>query len=88
MRSRRRTSSSTGRTWPSAGCDEAVYSERAIEIYEELGDLDRLAWVLNNLGGLAYLRRALGRGSSTLAERARDDVPADRRRDARRRSRR
>jgi class 3 adenylate cyclase/tetratricopeptide (TPR) repeat protein len=30
---------------------EAVYSERAIAIYEELGNLDLLAWVLNNLGG-------------------------------------
>ena len=50
--------------------DEAVYSERAIEIYEELGDLDRLAWVLNNLGGLTYLR---GRWDEALelAERAR-----------------
>ena len=50
--------------------DEAVYSERAIEIYEDLGDLDRLAWVLNNLGGLTYLR---GRWDEALelAERAR-----------------
>ena len=35
--------------------DEAVYSARAAEIYERLGDLDRLAWVLNNQGGRAYL---------------------------------
>ena len=35
--------------------DEAVYSARAVEIYERLGDLDRLAWVLNNHGGRAYL---------------------------------
>ena len=51
--------------------DEAVYSARAIEIYEELGDLDRLAWVLNNLGGLTYLR---GRWDEALqlAERARE----------------
>lgn len=50
--------------------DEAEYSERAIEIYEELGDLDRLAWVLNNFGGLTYLR---GRWDEALelAERAR-----------------
>lgn len=50
--------------------DEAVYSARAIEIYEQLGDLDRLAWVLNNLGGLVYLA---GRWNETLelAERAR-----------------
>ena len=51
--------------------DEAVYSERAAEIYEELGDLDRLAWVLNNLGGLDYLA---GRWNETLelAGRARE----------------
>jgi class 3 adenylate cyclase/tetratricopeptide (TPR) repeat protein len=35
--------------------EEAGYSQRAIEIYERLGDLDRLASVLNNLGGWAYL---------------------------------
>ena len=34
---------------------EAIYSERAIAIYEELGNLDLLAWVLNNLGGYRYL---------------------------------
>jgi class 3 adenylate cyclase/tetratricopeptide (TPR) repeat protein len=34
---------------------EAVYSERAAAIYEKLGDLDSLAWVLNNLGGFAFL---------------------------------
>jgi tetratricopeptide (TPR) repeat protein len=34
---------------------EAVYSERSIAIYEELGNLDLLAWVLNNLGGYRYL---------------------------------
>jgi tetratricopeptide (TPR) repeat protein len=50
--------------------DEAVYSERAIAIYEDLRDLDRLAWVLNNFGGLTYLR---GRWDEALelAERAR-----------------
>jgi class 3 adenylate cyclase/tetratricopeptide (TPR) repeat protein len=50
--------------------DEAVYSARAIEIYEELGDFDRLAWVLNNLGGYKYLD---GRWNEALelAERAR-----------------
>ena len=50
---------------------EAVHSVRAISIYEELGDLDRLAWVLNNLGGYAYLE---GRWNDALelAERARD----------------
>jgi tetratricopeptide (TPR) repeat protein len=50
---------------------EAVYSERAITIYEELGNLDLLAWVLNNLGGFRYLEgrwdEAIG-----LASRARD----------------
>jgi class 3 adenylate cyclase/tetratricopeptide (TPR) repeat protein len=35
--------------------DEAVYSGRAIAIHEELGDLDRLAAALNNLGIRAYL---------------------------------
>jgi class 3 adenylate cyclase/tetratricopeptide (TPR) repeat protein len=59
--------------WAYAGLgrlDEAVYSARAVEIYEDLGDLDRLAWVLNNLGGLTYLT---GRWEETVkhAERAR-----------------
>ncbi len=35
--------------------DEAVYSPRAVEIYERLGALDRLAWALNIMGGRAYL---------------------------------
>ena len=35
--------------------DEAVYSPRAVEIYERLGVLDRLAWALNIMGGRAYL---------------------------------
>jgi tetratricopeptide (TPR) repeat protein len=35
--------------------DEAVYSPRAVEIYERLGALDRLAWALNVMGGRAYL---------------------------------
>ncbi len=50
---------------------DAVYSERAAEIFEELGDLDRLAWVLNNLGGLAFLE---GRWDDALlyVARARD----------------
>jgi class 3 adenylate cyclase/tetratricopeptide (TPR) repeat protein len=34
--------------------EEAVHSARALEIFERLGDLDRQAAVLNNLGGLAY----------------------------------
>ena len=33
---------------------EATHSARALEIYERLGDLDRQAAVLNNLGGFAY----------------------------------
>jgi class 3 adenylate cyclase/tetratricopeptide (TPR) repeat protein len=35
--------------------EEAVYSPRAVEIYERLGALDRLAWALNIMGGRAYL---------------------------------
>ena len=35
--------------------DEAVYSARAVPIYEELGNRDRMAIVLNNLGQIAYL---------------------------------
>jgi class 3 adenylate cyclase/tetratricopeptide (TPR) repeat protein len=35
--------------------DQATYSPRALEIYEELGDLPRQADVLNNLGAFAYL---------------------------------
>ena len=34
--------------------DEAVYSERALELYERLGDLARHADVVNNMGGFAY----------------------------------
>ena len=33
---------------------EAVHSDRAVEIYRRLGDLDREAAVLNNLGTFAY----------------------------------
>jgi class 3 adenylate cyclase/tetratricopeptide (TPR) repeat protein len=33
---------------------EAVHSERALEVYRRLGDLDREAVVLNNLGTFAY----------------------------------
>ncbi len=80
-RSHTPTSSSTGRTLQLGRLDEAVYSARAIEIYEELGDLDRLAWVLNNLGGLTYLE---GRWDEALelAERARGDLQEDRRRES------
>ena len=50
---------------------EAVYSERAIAIYEELGNLDLLAWVLNNLGGYRYLDGKWDEAIE-LAARARD----------------
>jgi tetratricopeptide (TPR) repeat protein len=50
---------------------EAVYSVRAIAIYEELGNLDLLAWVLNNLGGYTYLDGKWDEAIE-LAERARD----------------
>jgi tetratricopeptide (TPR) repeat protein len=50
---------------------EAVYSARAVTILEELGDLDQLAWALNNLGAKAYLE---GRWNDALDHitRARD----------------
>ena len=50
--------------------EEAVYSARAVEIYERLGNLDRLAWALNIMGGRSYLA---GRWDEAieLAERAR-----------------
>jgi tetratricopeptide (TPR) repeat protein len=35
--------------------DQAVWSERAVPIYEDLGNRDRVAIVFNNLGQLAYL---------------------------------
>ena len=35
---------------------EAVYSQRALEIYRELGDLEEESAVLNNLGMFAYYR--------------------------------
>jgi class 3 adenylate cyclase/tetratricopeptide (TPR) repeat protein len=50
---------------------EAIYSERAIAIYEELGNLDLLAWVLNNLGGYRYLDGKWDEAID-LASRARD----------------
>jgi class 3 adenylate cyclase/tetratricopeptide (TPR) repeat protein len=34
--------------------DEAVYSERALAIYEELANLERQGAILNNLGAIAY----------------------------------
>lgn len=50
--------------------EEAVYSIRSVEIYERLGNLDRLAWALNIMGIRAYLA---GRwdDSIELLERAR-----------------
>jgi tetratricopeptide (TPR) repeat protein len=36
--------------------DEAIHSERALEIYGELGDLAGQAAVYNNLGGFAYFQ--------------------------------
>ena len=44
--------------------EDAVYSKRAAQIYEEIGDLDRLAWTVNNLGGFAFLA---GRWNEALA---------------------
>ncbi len=34
--------------------DEAVHSQRALAIYEELGNLERQGAILNNLGAIAY----------------------------------
>ena len=53
-RSRTPGSSSTGRSTTSAAPEEATHSRGALAIYERLGDLDRQAAVLNNLGGFAY----------------------------------
>ncbi len=36
--------------------DEAVHTEDALRIYEELGDVDGAGGVMNNLGGYAYWR--------------------------------
>jgi class 3 adenylate cyclase/tetratricopeptide (TPR) repeat protein len=51
--------------------DDAVYSARAVEIYERLGNLDRMAWALNIMGGRAYLA---GRWEEAIgfADRARE----------------
>ncbi len=49
--------------------DEAVYSQRALAIYEELGDLERQALILNNLGVLAHRQGRWGE-SIALYERA------------------
>ena len=51
-----RTSCSTGR-WSSSGrSDEAVHSQRALELYDELGKLGPQATIYNNLGMFAWLR--------------------------------
>ena len=50
--------------------EQAVYSARAIELYEELGDLERLAAALNDGGGGFYLRGHWDEAVA-LAERAR-----------------
>ena len=51
--------------------EEAVHTQQAIEIWEELRDYDRLSRALNNLGGYTYLD---GRWDEALelAERARE----------------
>jgi class 3 adenylate cyclase/tetratricopeptide (TPR) repeat protein len=49
--------------------DEAVYSNRALAIYEELGNLERQGSTLNNLGVIAY-RRGRWAESVDLYERA------------------
>lgn len=51
--------------------DEAVYSTRALEIYERLGNLDRVASVLNNMAYYAYLDGKWDE-SLSLQERARE----------------
>jgi class 3 adenylate cyclase/tetratricopeptide (TPR) repeat protein len=56
--------------WESGQGALATHSERALEIYEQLGDLGKQAAILNNLGGIAYYA---GRWDDalTLYERAR-----------------
>lgn len=57
---------------------EATYSARALEIYERLGELDRQAAVLNNMGGFAYHEGRWGdavdlyRRAAEVSERAGD----------------
>src|SRR5262249_20133131 len=51
--------------------DEAVYSARALELYEQLGNLDRGASVLNNMALYAYLEGNWNE-SLSLLERARE----------------
>jgi class 3 adenylate cyclase/tetratricopeptide (TPR) repeat protein len=51
--------------------DEAVYSNQALAIYEELGNLERQGSTLNNLGVIAY-RRGRWAESVDLYERAQE----------------
>jgi class 3 adenylate cyclase/tetratricopeptide (TPR) repeat protein len=51
--------------------ERATHSARALEIYEQLGDLDGQAVVLNNLGGFAYFEGRWDEAIS-LYERGRD----------------
>jgi tetratricopeptide (TPR) repeat protein len=61
---------------------EAVHSPRALAIYERLGDQDRQAAVLNNMGGFAYLEGRwadaveLYRRGAAASERAGDTANA------------
>ncbi len=48
------TSSSTGRWSSSGAASEAVHSERALELYHELGKLGPQATIYNNLGLFAW----------------------------------
>ena len=50
--------------------EEAVRSERALEIYERVGDLERQAVVLNNLGMFAYWEGRWARASELYARAA------------------
>ena len=50
--------------------EEAVRSERALEIYERVGDLERQAVVLNNLGMFAYWEGRWTRASELYARAA------------------
>jgi tetratricopeptide (TPR) repeat protein len=50
--------------WKSDPCAEPVHSQRALEIYRELGDLDREGMVLTNLGATAYFQ---GRWNDAIA---------------------
>ena len=53
--------------------EQATHSEAALAIYERLGDLDRQAAVLNNMGGFAYHEGRWG-DAVALYERAADRV--------------